>query len=145
MSNMREFFEEMEEELTATDSNMDKLKLLVEFGKELDNYPDEKFISQYKVPGCVSNVYLCYYCNNSQITFYARSDALVVAGYLSIILEGINNRNPQEIIENWEIIEEFTKNTGLKENLSPTRANAFGTILSLIYSYLHQYHEELSQ
>ena len=132
---MRQYFEETLEELQACENKMEQLKLIVEFGKDLEDYPEDKKQEKFKVPGCISNVYL-YPEVIEDGTFYvhATSDALIVAGYLSLILDGINGRYPKEIVENWSEIEEFTRKAGFKENLSPTRANAFGTILHLIYS-----------
>lgn len=132
---MKEYFDEMLEELNSCEDKMEKLKLIVEYGKELEEFPEENKLDKYKVPGCISNVYLFPELKENSFYIHATSDALIVAGYLAMILEGINGNSPQKIVDNWDIVEQFTKDAGFKENLSPTRANAFGTILSLIYSY----------
>lgn len=136
---IKEELNEYLEEFESMDSTMDILKLIVEYGKELDEYPQEMMLDEYKIPGCISEVYIRPSVVEGRIHIDAFSDALIIAGYLEILLSIINGKTPQEVYDSWGDIEEFTKKSGFKENLSPTRANAFGTILTLIYSFVENH------
>lgn len=136
---IKEDVEDFLEEFESMDSTMDMLKLIVEYGKDLDEYPKEYLSKEYQIPGCISEVYVHTSIVDGKVKIDASSDALIIAGYLQILISIINGHTPQEIYNNWGEIEEFTKKAGFKENLSPTRANAFGTILNSIYSFVENH------
>ena len=134
MNNLKEYFDEMLEELDLADTPIERLQFVLEYGKDLDEFPKEELVQENKVPGCTSNVYIaCSKKENSTIEFKATSEALIVGGYISILFEGINGMTSKEVLESKDLIEEFTLKAGVRESLTPTRASAFSNILKMIF------------
>ena len=137
---IKDYLAEIEEDLNEVEDSTEKLKLLVEYSQDIENYPKEKMKEENKVPGCVSNVYIDISINSDGLVkIYARSDVLIIGGFLSILVGAISNRDYKEVLENRLEIENFIKKIGVKNYLSPTRENAFGNIIEFIFSYLEKH------
>jgi cysteine desulfuration protein SufE len=134
MTNLENYFDEILEDLDVAESPMERLQFVLEYGKDLDVFPQEQLLDSNKVPGCTSNVYItCLKNEDGTLNFRATSEALIVGGYIAIIFEGINSMNVKDILASRELIEEFTLKAGVRESLTPTRANAFSNILKMIF------------
>tara|TARA_Y100001968_G_scaffold315814_1_gene342857 strand:- start:11967 stop:12446 length:480 start_codon:yes stop_codon:yes gene_type:complete len=79
-----------------------------------------------KVQGCISEVYVIGELIKGKIHWKGYSDALITKGLLALLIEGLNNLSPQEVLM---IDEGFIKETGLQSSLTPSRANGFLNIL----------------
>ena len=69
---------------------------------------------------------------NGKINFLADSEAIITKGIISILLNVFNNRKPQEILDS-DI--GFIEKIGLKEHLSPNRANGLSSMYKQIKFY----------
>ena len=140
MISIKDYFNEVLIELELCESKMEKLQLVLEYSKDLEEFPITSKIKENEVPGCTSNVFIdCFKQKDGTIEFKATSDALIVGGYIAILFEGINDRKPIEILENWNVILDFTKKAGIKESLTITRANAFSNILNIIFKKVENF------
>ena len=80
------------------------------------------------IKGCQSKVWVHGDNVNDKVVFTADSDAILTKGIIALLIRVFSNQNPKDILEaNTTFIDEI----GLKEHLSPTRAN--GLVLSLIH------------
>lgn len=106
-----------------------KYELLIEYGKELQNYSEEKKTNEYLVPGCISVVYITTEVRDGKVYFSGFADSLLVKGLVSIIVQGLSGIPVQEFEQ---INENFLIQLGLNDSLTPSRANASVNIFKLM-------------
>ena len=85
-----------------------------------------------RIKGCQSKVWLHAEMVNGKINFLADSEAIITKGIISILLNVFNNRKPQEILDSDM---GFIEKIGLKEHLSPNRANGLSSMYKQIKFY----------
>ncbi len=108
---------------------LDKYEYLIELGKGLDSYPEEKKTDDRLIKGCQSRVWLDYEVKEGRIFFSADSDAIITKGIISLLISVYSGRTAGEIAgDDFSFIE----NIGLRENLSPTRANGLVSMIATI-------------
>ena len=116
-------------EFSMYDEWLDKYEYLIELGKNLDSYPEELKTEDRLIKGCQSRVWLDYALQDGKLFFRADSDAIITKGIISLLISIYSGRTPAEIAaDDFSFIEEI----GLKENLSPTRANGLVSMISTI-------------
>lgn len=126
---LKEIQEEVIDTFSMYDEWLDKYEYLIELGKGLDSYPEEEKTEDKLIKGCQSRVWLDYTVENGVIEFRADSDAIITKGIISLLISVYSGRTAQEIAgDDFSFIE----NIGLKENLSPTRANGLVSMIGTI-------------
>lgn len=111
------------------DEWLDKYEYLIELGKNLDTYPENEKTDDRLIKGCQSRVWLDHRIEDGRIYFRADSDAIITKGIISLLISVYSGRTPQEIAgDDFSFIEKI----GLKENLSPTRANGLVSMIETI-------------
>ena len=117
------------EEFSMYEEWLDKYEYLIELGKRLEDYPQEAKTDDRLIKGCQSRVWLDYRIEDGKVVFSADSDAIITKGIISLLIGLYSGRTPQEILSSdFSIIEKI----GLKENLSPTRANGLVSMIAKI-------------
>ena len=117
------------EDFSLYEEWLDKYEYLIELGKSLDAYPEEKKTEDRLIKGCQSRVWLDYNLQDGKLFFQADSDAIITKGIISLLIGVYSGRTPEEIAaDDFGFIEEI----GLKENLSPTRANGLVSMIEKI-------------
>ncbi len=114
------------DEFSMFDDWMEKYEYIIDLGKELpqlsENHKDDTQI----IEGCQSRVWLKSELNDDKMIFLADSDAIITKGIIALLIQVLNNETPENIASsNLFFIDEI----GLKEHLSPTRANG---LLSMV-------------
>jgi len=108
------------EEFSMFDDWMDKYALLIDLGNSLEPL-DEKYKNQQNIiVGCQSRVWLNAELKDGIVTFQGESDAVLVKGIVSLLINVLSGHTPDEIL-NADLY--FIDAIGLKEHLSPTRSN----------------------
>lgn len=125
--------QEAENEVVDTfsmyDEWLDKYEYLIDLGKNLEAYPEECKTEDKLIKGCQSRVWLDYKSQDGRIYFKADSDAIITKGIISLLISVYSGRTPEEIASSdFGFIEKI----GLKENLSPTRANGLASMIATI-------------
>lgn len=125
--------QEAENEVVDTfsmyDEWLDKYEYLIDLGKNLEAYPEECKTEDKLIKGCQSRVWLDYKVQDGRIYFKADSDAIITKGIISLLISVYSGRTPKEIASSdFGFIEKI----GLKENLSPTRANGLASMIATI-------------
>ena len=111
------------------DEWLDKYEYLIELGKALKDYPEDKKTDDRLIKGCQSRVWLDYEIKDGKIFFNADSDAIITKGIISLLIRIYSDRTPQEIAaSDFSVVEKI----GLRENLSPTRANGLVSMIERI-------------
>ena len=108
---------------------LDKYEYLIELGKSLDGLPEEKKTEDRLIKGCQSRVWLDCEKRDGILWFDADSDALITRGIIAMLVSVYSGRSAQEILEDDF---SFLNALGLKENLSPTRANGLVSMIATI-------------
>jgi cysteine desulfuration protein SufE len=117
------------EEFSMYDEWLDKYEYLIELGKALKDYPEDAKTEDRLIKGCQSRVWLDYSVEDGKIIFNADSDAIITKGIISLLTGIYSGRTPQEILSSdFSVVEKI----GLKENLSPTRANGLVSMIAKI-------------
>lgn len=125
--------QEAENEVVDTfsmyDEWLDKYEYLIDLGKNIEAYPEECKTEDKLIKGCQSRVWLDYKVQDGRIYFKADSDAIITKGIISLLISVYSGRTPEEIASSdFGFIEKI----GLKENLSPTRANGLASMIATI-------------
>ncbi len=117
------------EEFLMYDEWLDKYEYLIELGKALEAYPEEQKTEEKLIKGCQSRVWLDYELKDGKLYFRADSDAIITKGIISLLISVYSGRTPAEIAaDDFGFIDQI----GLKENLSPTRANGLVSMIETI-------------
>ena len=118
--NIKEAENAIVEEFSMYEEWLDKYEYIIELGKALKDYPEEAKTDDKLIKGCQSRVWLDYKVEDGKIFFNADSDAIITKGIISLLIGLYSGREAQEILSSdFSVVEKI----GLKENLSPTRAN----------------------
>ena len=113
--------DEIIDEFVDIEDWMDRYAYIIDLGNALPAI-DEKFKTpQYIIEGCQSRVWLNAELNEEgKIIYTADSDAIIVKGIISLLIQVLSNHTPQEILDA-DLY--FIDKIGLSEHLSPTRSN----------------------
>ncbi len=124
--------QELVEEFEMFDDWMDRYNYIIEMGKEVEGIGEEFKTKQYLISGCQSQVWLAANLQDGKIHFNADSDAIITKGIVQLLLKVVNDRTPQEIVdEDFSFINQI----GLQEHLSPTRSNGLTSMIKQIKLY----------
>ncbi len=110
----------------------DRYEHLIELGKDLPLLAPVAKAEQNLVRGCQSRVWLHAELKNDLVYFTADSDALITKGIVALLVRVYNGRTPQEILGGST---EFIDRIGLREHLSPNRANGLSAMLDQMKRY----------
>ena len=102
-----------------------KYEYIIELSKDLEFMSENLKNEDNLIKGCQSKVWLHAEMVNGKINFLADSEAIITKGIISILLNVFNNRKPQEILDSDM---GFIEKIGLKEHLSPNRANGLSSM-----------------
>ena len=131
--------QEVIEEFSMYDEWLDRYEYLIELGKALEPYPEAEKTEEKLIKGCQSRVWLDYALEDGKLYFLADSDAIITKGIISLLISVYSGRTPAEIAaDDFGFIDQI----GLKENLSPTRANGLVSMISTIRATAEKYGRE---
>lgn len=129
---IKEIGEEIIEEFSMFDDWMDKYNYIIELGRDLDLVSEDQKTPSNLISGCQSRVWLAADYKDGIITFKADSDAVITKGIVNLLIRAVSGHSPQEIIDS-EL--NFIDAIGLREHLSPTRANGLNSMVKQMKLY----------
>jgi cysteine desulfuration protein SufE len=133
---IKEIQEEIVDEFSMLDDWMDRYEYIIELGKSLPLIKEEFKLDENLINGCQSKVWLHSKIENDTIQFTGDSDAILTKGIVALLLRVFNGQKPEAILNaNMDFIDEI----GLKEHLSPTRANGLVSMIKQIKLYALAY------
>ncbi|MEY2963562.1 MAG: hypothetical protein RL754_823 [Bacteroidota bacterium] len=132
MSTIAEKQAQLVEEFSFFDEWMDKYNFIIELGKGLKGLPDEEKVDDLLVQGCQSKVWLKAGKEGSNVVFQADADAIIAKGIIAMLID-IFSGQPAEEVAAAEL--NFIEEIGLKEHLSPTRANGLMSMIKQMKYY----------
>lgn len=120
------------EEFSAFDDWMDKYALLIDLGNSLPPLEEKYKTESNLIEGCQSRVWLQADYEDGKILFKGESDAVIVKGIVSLLINIMSGHTPQEILDT-DLY--FIEKIGLKEHLSPTRSNGLVAMVKQMHMY----------
>ena len=129
---IKEIQEEIVDEFSMFDDWMQRYEYIIDLGKNLPLIKEEFKTDENIIKGCQSKVWLQGEQHNDKIVFTADSDAILTKGIIAILIRTFSNQKAAAILEaDMNFIDEI----GLKEHLSPTRANGLVSMIKQIKIY----------
>ena len=129
MESLQEAKQSIVDDFAMYDEWLDKYEYLIELGKKLGDFPEEKKTEDRLIKGCQSRVWIDCEVKDGRLFFTADSDAIITKGIISLLIGVYSGRTPEEIAsDDFSFVEQI----GLKENLSPTRANGLASMIETI-------------
>jgi cysteine desulfuration protein SufE len=120
------------DEFSMFDDWMERYEYIIELGKGLPIIKEQYKTEDNIIKGCQSKVWVHGEQNDDKIVFTADSDAILTKGIIAILIRSFSNQKAADILEaNTHFIDEI----GLKEHLSPTRANGLVSMIKQIKMY----------
>ena len=129
---IKEIQEEIIDEFNLFDDWMERYEYLIELGRPLPIIDQQYKLDENIIKGCQSKVWLYSEMNHTKIDFTADSDAILTKGLVALLLRVFSNQTPEDILKADTL---FIDEIGLKEHLSPTRANGLVSMLKQIKLY----------
>jgi len=139
--NIKETQQEIIEEFEMFSDWMEKYEYLIELGKDLSIIDKKYKTEENLIKGCQSKVWLHAVLDNGNMSFSADSDAIITKGIIALMVRVLSDHSPKEIIDaNMDFIDAI----GLKEHLSPTRANGLVSMIKQMKFYALAFQTKLA-
>ncbi|MDO9038563.1 MAG: SufE family protein [Lutibacter sp.] len=138
---IKEIQEEIIDEFSFFEDWMERYEYIIELGKSLPMIEDEFKTDSNLISGCQSKVWLHSEIEGDKIKFTADSDAILTKGIVALLLRVFNNQKPGAILDA-DLY--FVDKIGLKEHLSPTRANGLVSMIKQIKLYALAFQSKMS-
>ena len=126
MKTLKEIQAEVIEDFSMYDEWLDKYEYLIDLGRRLEPFPEELKTEDRLIKGCQSRVWLDTTVEGDRLFFRADSDAIITKGIISLLIGVYSGRTAAEIAADDFA---FVDKLGLRENLSPTRANGLASMI----------------
>ena len=136
MNTLQEAQAEVIEEFSMFDEWLDKYEYLIDLGHKLEPFPEALKTEDRLIKGCQSRVWLDTTVEGDTLMFRADSDAIITKGIISLLIGVYSGRTAREIAEDDF---SFVEQLGLRENLSPTRANGLASMIETIRETARQH------
>ncbi|MGB3774978.1 MAG: SufE family protein [Leeuwenhoekiella sp.] len=140
MSSIQQIQEEIVEEFEMFDDWMQRYEYMIELGKTLPLIDEKYKTEEYIIKGCQSKVWVHADMEEGKVAFTADSDAIITKGIIAILIRTFSGQPPKEILD---ADTAFIDKIGLKEHLSPTRANGLVSMIKQIKLYAIAYQTQL--
>ncbi len=129
---IKEIQEEIIDEFSMFDDWEERYQYVIDLGNSLPLVEEQYKTEQNIIKGCQSKVWLHGEQQDGNIVFTADSDAILTKGIIAILIRVFSNQKPADILE---ADTNFIDEIGLKEHLSPTRANGLVSMIKQIKMY----------
>jgi len=132
MNNIESIKDDIISEFSLFEDWMQKYEHIIELGKSIPIIEPKFKVDENIIKGCQSKVWLHAELKEKKVFFSADSDAIITKGIIAILIRVFSNQEPKKILESDT---KFIDQIGLKEHLSPTRANGLVSMVKQIKMY----------
>ena len=129
MKSLQEAQAEVVADFSMYDEWLDKYEYLIDLGRNLEAFPEELKTEDRLIKGCQSRAWLDATVDGDRLFFRADSDAIITKGIISLLIGVYSGHTAREIAEDDF---SFVDKLGLRENLSPTRANGLASMIDTL-------------
>jgi cysteine desulfuration protein SufE len=135
-----EIQEELIDEFSMFEDWMQRYEYMIDLGKSLPVIDESLKTDDRLIKGCQSRVWLNAELKDDVIVFTADSDAIITKGIIAILIRVFSNQRPEDILN---ADTHFIDEIGLKEHLSPTRANGLVSMIKQLKLYALAYQNQV--
>jgi len=132
---------ELVEEFSFFDDWMQRYEHMIDLGKSLPLIKEKYKTDDNIIKGCQSKVWMHAELEETKLIFTADSDAIITKGIIAILIRVFSKQHPDEILN---ADTKFIDQIGLKEHLSPTRANGLVSMIKQIKMYALAYKTQIN-
>lgn len=129
---INEIQNEIVEEFSLFEDWMQKYEYIIELGKTIKPIDNKNKVDSNLIKGCQSKLWLHAELKNGKVIYTADSEAIITKGIAAVLLRVFSNQTPVDII-NSDV--DYIDKIGLKEHLSPTRANGLVSMVKQLKYY----------
>ena len=141
METISEAQKEIVQEFSMFDDWMQRYEYMIDLGKSLPLIDSQYKNDDYIIKGCQSKVWVHADLKDNKLVFTADSDAIITKGIIAILIRVFSNQHPNAIMQaNTDFIDKI----GLKEHLSPTRANGLVSMIKQLKMYAIAFKTQLN-
>ena len=133
--------EEIVEEFSLFDDWMQRYEYMIELGKSLPIIDPEYKTEDNIIKRCQSKVWLHADLEENKLVFTADSEAIITKGIIAILIRVFSHQHPDAILD---ADTSFIDKIGLKEHLSPTRANGLVSMIKQLKMYAIAFKTQLN-
>ncbi|MAZ72951.1 MAG: Fe-S metabolism protein SufE [Flavobacteriaceae bacterium] len=140
MKDIQSIQQDLIDEFSLFDDWMERYEHMISLGKSLPLIDPTLKTDEKLIKGCQSKVWLHSELKDGKVQFTADSDAIITKGIVAILVRVFSNQTPEDIVK---ADTDFIDEIGLKEHLSPTRANGLVSMLKQMKLYAVAYQAQL--
>ncbi|WP_336066442.1 SufE family protein [Mesoflavibacter sp. CH_XMU1404-2] len=140
MPSIKDIQEEIIDEFSMFEDWEERYQYMIDLGKTLPLIDEQYKTDDHIIKGCQSKVWVHAQMDEDKVAFTADSDAIITKGIIAILIRVFSNQHPKDIIE---ADTDFIDKIGLKEHLSPTRANGLVSMIKQLKMYAIAYQTQL--
>lgn len=130
---IKEKEDELVDQFADIDDWMDRYAYIIDLGNALEPLPESLKTPDRLIEGCQSRVWLdAEKTDDGKVVYRADSDAIIVKGIISMLVEVLSGHTPDEILAD-DL--SFIQRIGLAEHLSPTRSNGLVAMVKQMRAY----------
>lgn len=138
---IQEIQTEIVDEFSMFEDWEERYQYMIDLGKDLPLIESEYKTDEFIIKGCQSKVWVHAGLVDNKVVFTADSDAIITKGIIAILIRTFSNQVPSDIIN---ADTEFINKIGLKDHLSPTRANGLVSMVKQLKMYALVYQTQLN-
>ncbi len=137
---IEEIQEDIVSEFAMFDDWMQRYEYMIELGKSLPKIEEQYKDDAHLIKGCQSKVWVHAGLEDGKVQFTADSDAIITKGIIAILIRAFSGQKPSDILA---AKTDFIDQIGLKEHLSPTRANGLVSMVKQLKMYALAYETQM--
>ena len=129
MHDPKQIQDEMIDSFSLFGEWLERYQYLIDLGRKLPPLDDADKTDEQLLAGCQSQVWLLLEGDAGQVTIRANSDAAIVSGLISLLIQVYSGCTARQIVDTEPY---FIHEIGLSDHLSLTRANGLHAMLGAI-------------
>ncbi|MEK9609278.1 MAG: SufE family protein [Flavobacteriaceae bacterium] len=134
--------DEIVEEFSLFEDWMQRYEYMIELGKSLPLIDSQHKTEDNIIKGCQSKVWVHADLSEEKLVFTADSDAIITKGIIAILIRVFSHQHPDAILE---ADTTFIDKIGLREHLSPNRANGLVSMIKQLKMYAIAFKTQLNK
>lgn len=134
--------DEIVEEFSLFEDWMQRYEYMIELGKSLPLIDPRHKTEDNIIKGCQSKVWVHADLSEEKLVFTADSDAIITKGIIAILIRVFSHQHPDAILG---ADTTFIDKIGLREHLSPTRANGLVSMIKQLKMYAIAFKTQLNK
>jgi cysteine desulfuration protein SufE len=119
-------------DLQFFDDPQDRLAYVIDLAKNYERLPDEYKTDEYKVEGCLSNLWFVPEMKQGKCQFRSDGDSMIVKGIAGLLTHFYSGESPEEVLK---MDPSFLAKAGITQHLSQNRKNGLGRVWQKIQSF----------